>query len=139
MLSEIVQRQKDLCPALKDVQGLAALSQLRGDPPEHLLPAAYVVLLDELAGDSGITGGVQQLVQLRFGIVLIVSGLVDDLGTGAVGALTEVRRQERAALLGWAPEGAQEGLSFDRGELMAVTAGTLRWMDIFQTTTIYRS
>lgn len=139
MLSEIASRLKDQCAGLHEVQGLAALSQLRGDPPAHLIPAAYVVLLDETPEGNSTTGAVLQLVRLRFGVVLFVSGGADDMGGEAVGTLTAVRRQELSALLGWTPAGAEEGMTFGGGELMAVSAGTLRWMDIFETTTVYRS
>lgn len=139
MLSEIASRLRDECAALREVQGLAALSQLRGDPPMHLIPAGYVVPLDEVPDANATTGAVMQQVRLRFGVVLMVSGQADDVSGEAVGTLTAVRRQVLSALLGWPPSGAEEGMTFGGGELMGAAAGTLRWMDIFETTTVYRS
>lgn len=140
MLSEIVTRLRAECPDLRLVEGLAALALLKGNPPDHHLPAGYVVPLDEVAGDNPLTGTVLQLVAMRWGVVLIVPARVVDTGaTQAAGTLTDLRRAVRAALLGWAPAGAESGISFDSGELVAMPAGSIRWMDVFTTTTTYRS
>lgn len=140
MLPEIVARLKDRCPGLMLVEGLAALAMLKGNPPDHLLPAAYVVPLDEVGGDNPVTGAVLQLVAMRWGVVLIVPAQVDDTGaTSAAGTLADLRRQVRTALLGWAAPEAESGFTFDSGELVAMPAGSIRWMDVFSTTTTYRS
>lgn len=140
MLGDIAARLKAMVPALRDVKGIADYAALTGTPPAHLLPAAYVVLLDETAQPSATSPYVMQLVTVRMGIMLVVQGAqADATGGAAAQSLSGLRAAVRQALLGWRPAGAEGGLEYVSGDLMELAGGCLFWADTYQTDVTYRS
>lgn len=145
MLADVEARLWDLLgshvadgePVLKEVSGAAAFTLIDTLPPLHLMPAAYVLPLQEVPVRRE-ADALPQIVEVTIGIVLAVAAEhADPTGAGAVLRIAPVRRAIRQALMGWTPPGAESALAFAGGDLLGVEQGGLWWQDSFTTQVLY--
>lgn len=134
MLSDVIARLRAEAPVLKLVAGAAELSVLEAAPKLHLLPAAWVIPLEERGAAPDLIGSALQSVTAAIGVVLAVAGArADTAGAAQAQALEEVRRAVRPVLLGWVPPGCTDPLRFLSGALLRVMDGCVWWQDTYET------
>jgi hypothetical protein len=134
MLAETIARLKGKASGLRLVEGLMELAALKGPPPRHQQPAAYVIPLAEAAAPNELCGRHRQAVTVEIAVVLVVSADRADASTEErAEALAIVRRQVFAALLGWQPTPDHAPFDFTDGSLLGIGDGAVRWQDGFST------
>lgn len=104
-------------------------------------PSAYVLPLTDAATDMDTTGGTNQRIVERFGVVQVVSNRRDAKGAAALSELKTLRLALRTALVGWVPD-AQTGepVHFRAGRLLRLDGnGRLWWIDEFELITYFWS
>jgi hypothetical protein len=117
--------------AVSGAAGFAAAADPATGKP-RAVPAAYVLLLSESGEPSPTYMRAEQRVGVAIGIVIVARNLQDSKGAEALADLDTLRTAARAALLGWAPPGA-DPLTFDAGSLLAFKDGNLWWQDSYRT------
>ncbi len=82
-------------------------------------PAAYVIPLDDDAGDNDALNGLRQTVTERIGVV-VNWATIDRRGQTPAGDLSPARTQIFAALLNWKPAGANaaRGMAYAGGSML---------------------
>lgn len=128
-LSAIVARLAPPATTLGLVEGAAELRVVRQAPPAHLMPAAWVVPVDDRATAARVVNAPRQSLTTTFGIVLAVTDRSDPRGAAAADALTDVRRMVLGRLLGWTPDGAAGPCEFAGGEVLDLETAALWWID----------
>lgn len=98
-------------------------------------PSAWIIVLAETAGEVRYEFGpfIEQLVTVRFGVVLAVRDLGDRTGAQATADLHEIRKSVHRALSAWKPDDANHACRFARGALVSGVDrnGTMFWQDEF--------
>jgi len=119
-LSLIIDQIKTNAPTFESrVAGAAEYAGLR-EASNLVVPAAYVVPLDDAAELNRSQTGYQQRINDNFGVVCVVSNLVDERGQSATDALDTLRSELWAALLGWEPGVDYDRISYGGGALLAL-------------------
>lgn len=109
------------------------------DIPVHTLPAAYVILGRERAGDNTHTGAIQQIVTAQFVVMYAVRNVRDSGGVESAIELDPFREDVHNLLIGWQPEPKYDPIIFRDGQLLQMdSAGVLWWVDTFETQFIKR-
>ncbi|KGJ23274.1 hypothetical protein [Paracoccus sanguinis] len=100
-----------------------------------LPPSAWVVVLGETAGEVRyeVCELFEQVVTVRFAVVLGVRDIGDRTGSLATSDLLPIRKEVHRALTAWKPQDANHGCRFARGALSGAIGadGTLFWQDEF--------
>lgn len=98
-------------------------------------PTAWVVIMSEAASDVRyeVCDVIEQLVTVRFGVILAVRDIADRTGTAAREDLKQIRIEVLKALGSWMPEGANHNCRFSRGALTSGIGrdGMMFWQDEF--------
>ncbi|MDO5648862.1 hypothetical protein [Paracoccus sp. (in: a-proteobacteria)] len=101
-------------------------------------PMAWVIIMSEAAGDVRyeICDVIEQLISVRFGVVLAVRDIGDRTGTVAREALRPLRERVLGALCTWQPIGSNHACRFSRGALASGIGrdGMMLWQDEFTVT-----
>lgn len=135
MLSQIISRLDTQVAALKQVGGAAELGAVGNGVV--VTPAAFVVLLAERASGNAVENGVEQRIEVRFGVIYAVRNVQDARGAAAQGELQTLREAGFTALLGWQPEAGYDPALCHAGRLLKLENLVLWWQDEF-TTAFYR-
>lgn len=131
-LSPIVERLRAQCASLRHVAGAADFASIADRVTVH--PAAWVVPLGDVAGENRFSAGAtSQAVDASIGVVVCVGDVSDQKGSSAIEALTLVRREVLAALLGWPPDDGALGLNYAGGDALRFSAGLIWWQDTYST------
>lgn len=135
IVREIIARLKDLAsPPFALVAGSADLAAL-GSARPPALPAAYVFVSEEAAGENERVNAVLQRMEIDVSVV-VVAGNVSDVHGGAAAADSEaLKRAVRAALVGWQPASAEDVVTNVGGKLVRAAGGTVWWELTFATAT----
>ena len=121
LVQQIIQRLNDRCDSLKHVKGFAELQALTKMPAGT---TAYVKLSGRTARANSGASYTRQAVQVRIGITIIHVNRSDRRGEAASHDLEAITSDVQAALLGWQPEGADNGMTYGGGELLSFDTGT---------------
>lgn len=101
-------------------------------------PAAYVIPLDEEAGESESEVGLYQRVNERVGVVVALNNTTDRRGQASAVAFHDLRAQVWRALLNWRPSPATQarGFTYGGGQLRDFDRGRLfyQWEFVIETT-----
>ena len=137
-LAPIVARLESQLSGFKKIGGAADLEAIgNGVVPT---PACFVVPMRESADDNATFGQFEQRVTVGFSVVLAASNRRDATGAAALSGLEPLRRQIKAAIVGWAPEAEfGEPVHFSGGSLLSFADGLLWWADEFHVKSYYRS
>ena len=139
-LSPVVARLKAQTGAtFRDIGSAAELQAVlaAGTPS---VPSAYVIPLEESAGDPYLVSATAQRVRQTFGVLLVLRSARDGTrGSGAIDDLGSLRAAIQAALHGWQISSAYEPCTFRRGELSSFEAGAMSWLDTWETATEMRT
>lgn len=130
--SAVIARLQDSCPGFQMIEGAAeyaAITSLAGFRPD----SAFVLLARESSAGDKLRGG-RQAIQVTFGVVIAVSNYRDKLGGEAMGDISPLIGQSRAALMGWIPPvNGGRGCEFIQGDVLDFDNSMLLWSDVYQT------
>lgn len=81
-------------------------------------PAAYVVPLDDDAGEQTSANGYSQIVRDSFAVIVVVSNTADERGQAGYTSVAAIRTALWAALLAWKPDAAHGPIQYEGGTLL---------------------
>lgn len=97
-------------------------------------PAAYAIPLSDSPGPNALdSGGIEQAVKERFGVLLAVSNLRDATGSAAQVELERLRRLVIDELLGFVPGTGYDPVELGPGRLLMMDTSVLWWQIDFTT------
>ena len=131
LLSQIVQVLSGLS-TLKSVGTAAELSLIQEAPPVHQRPAAWIIPLREQAQSRLWTTSIEQIVTMRFGIMLGMDAINRSLAQANLEQLWILRGTIIKAVTAIQGQDNQEIL-YIRGKLQGLQAGIVWWLDEFET------
>lgn len=98
-------------------------------------PSAWVIILAETASEPryAVAELLDQVVTVRFGVVMAVRDIADRTGAAAREALRPIREQVHRAICSWQPVGSNHACRFSRGALTSGIGkdGMMFWQDEF--------
>ncbi len=129
MITQVISQLQKI-KTLRHVAGAAALAAVneKSLPPS---PTAYVVLLNEAAGNNRLTAGIEQVVTEKIGVILVVKNLRDAKGEAAAKEIETLRAAVLDQLIGWLPSGYDDPLTFSGGDLAGMEGGAVWYQLIF--------
>lgn len=131
--AQVANRLRAGVPELVEVGAARDLASARIET--ILPPSAWVVVLSETAGEvrHEVCDLFEQVVTVRFAVVLGVRDIGDRTGAIAATDLLPIRKSVHRCLTAWKPQDANHGCRFSRGALSGAAAadGTLFWQDEF--------
>lgn len=94
------------------------------------LPAAYVVPLEDTAGENILDNGLVQQVNERIAVIVEISNSADRRGQTSSDQINTLKYDIFSALLNWRidPDRAVKGLQYDGGRLLDYDRGRLFWV-----------
>ncbi|XZG71725.1 phage tail terminator protein [Chitinibacteraceae bacterium HSL-7] len=127
MLPDVIQALRERVPILAGRVGGAA--EVDTDAIKLPVPSAWVIPLDEKAGENQNQAGYQQEVEEGFAVLVVLDNTGDEKGLGAVTQLPGIRAALFAALLGWSPPKAgnieYDAIEYSGGQLVDLNRSRL--------------
>jgi hypothetical protein len=123
MLVAIAEAIKLRCLSFGGRVSVSAEFALIEDAAKMTLPAAYVVMLDDNAANNSSENGYQQVIADAFGIVVVLSNAVDELGKTSIAAILPLRSELCKGLLSWMPDAEHGEIEYSGGQLLAIDRG----------------
>lgn len=122
LIDVVPARLKTEIPELKSVGTAADMARLinaKAMPADHMLPAAFVILPSDVAGQNKAPVGrvIQQFVTETVVVVLALYKHNDPTGAAALKDLEPLKPRLADALVGWSPGGSYDVLSHSRRQL----------------------
>ena len=133
IVAEVSERLRAMTPAVfMLVEGVAEIAALKTARPAAL-PAAYVFISQEAAGDNERITGVLQRVEMDLSVVLVTENLSDPREEAASNDVTALKGRVNSALLGWQPPSAEDVVTAVGGRLVRARDGLVWWEMLFGT------
>jgi len=126
-------RLKAQVPTLKLVDGAAAFSALKTNPPKSKQPAAYVLPIADAATPNAVATAVRQTGTERIAVALALGNLKDSRGATASEQMEAIRVSVRGALVGWSPATGFEVYLYAGGRVIDMKGGVV-WHQLEFTT-----
>lgn len=134
--AEIIARLKDRAgTSFGLIEGAAELAALGNGQP-MALPAAYVFIAEEAAGENERTTGVLQRVEIDVSVVLVAGNVSDATGAAAADDVETLKRTVRRALIGWQPASAEDVVTLVGARIVRVREGAV-WCEMTFATAAY--
>jgi len=119
-LEPIIQAVRQRCPSFSSRVAGAIQFQVLPDSVALVLPAAYVLPLDDQPGENLAQNSVRQRLKDSFAVVIALSNAPDEKGQGAAFTVHGIRTELWAALLGWQPDPRYEGIEYEGGAVLKI-------------------
>lgn len=100
-----------------------------------VMPAAYVIPLDDTAEPQGSENGYSQIVRDGFAIVVVVSNAADERGQASYTSVATIRAALWAALLAWKPDAVHGPIEYEGGSLLDMDRARLYYQFEFSAAT----
>lgn len=100
-----------------------------------VMPAAYVIPLDDDAGEQQSENGFSQIVRDGFAVIVVVSNNSDERGQGGIVSVSAIRAVLWAALLAWKPDAAHGPIIYEGGQLLDMDRARLYYQFEFSAPT----
>lgn len=124
---------------LKTIGGAADFAANVESAPKQL-PAAFLVPWAWTPGANQLdTMMAEQQVKESVAVFIAVSNLKDATGRAALDSLEPIRAEVRGLLFGWSPSAGYDPMTMGPGKLFKVLNNVLWWMDVYNTSSIWRS
>lgn len=105
------------------------------DSANLIMPAAYVVPLDDDAGEQTSANGYSQIVRDSFAVIVVVSNTTDERGQAGYASVAAIRAALWAALLAWKPSVAHGPIQYEGGALLDMDRARLYYQFEFSAAT----
>lgn len=124
-LEIIIQALRARCPSFS--QRIAGAAQFNGLETNSALPVpcAFVVPLDDNPKDSKAQNSVRQELTDSFAVIVAISNTADERGQAGAHTVWTLRAELWAALLGWRPEEAYNGITYEGGSMLSIDRARL--------------
>ena len=116
-LTPVVAAVRQRCPSFASRVAGAAEYTAALSATALPVPFAFVIPLDDSAGESQSENTLRQALTDSFAVVVAVSNVSDERGQAGTAAVSTLRRELWAALLGWEPGPAYGALHYQGGSL----------------------
>ena len=134
-LTPIVAAVRQRCPSFADrVAGAAEYTAAQASTA-LALPYAFVIPLDDTAGESMSENTLRQPLTDAFAVVVAVSNVADPRGQAGTAAVEALRRELWSALLGWQPGPEYDAVRYQGGSLQALDRARLWYQFEFEAET----
>lgn len=100
-----------------------------------VMPAAYVVPLDDDAGEMTSENGYSQIVRDSFAVIVAVSNAPDERGQTSAISVAAMRAVLWSALLAWKPDGTHGPIQYEGGQLLDLDRARLYYQYEFSAAT----
>jgi hypothetical protein len=121
MIVEIVEALKLRTTAIFDGRIAAAAEFSRLETDAHMvLPAAYVIPLDDVAEANKSENGYQQVVADSFAVIVVMDNTGETLSKSSVAQVIPIRNALCKALLSWNPDVEHGPIEYAGGSLIDV-------------------
>jgi hypothetical protein len=136
----VIDRLKAACPSLTNrVAGTAEFEE-QVERTDLAVPCAFVMPLSDEVSENATAGSiVTQVVEERFGIIVIVANTTDPRGQAGGESLDDLRAELWDALLGWEPDGSHTPLEYRGGRHLAMNRARLIHQFDFATNFVLQS
>jgi len=137
-IDPIIAAIKARCPSFAGrVAGSAEYAALP-EAAKMAMPAAYVIPMDDEAGEQESANGYKQAVREVFAVIAVLSNTTDERGKAAISTIHSLRTELFSALLAWAPDEEHDIIEYERGQLLHVDRARLYYQFEFRTETELR-
>lgn len=134
-INTIVSALRTRCPSFATrVAGAAEFKALPANA-NLVMPAAYVIPLDDDAGAQDSQNGYSQIIRDSFAVVVVVNNAPDERGQGAVTNVEPLRSELWAAVLGWKPSASYGPIQYEGGQLLSMDRARLYYQFEFSAAT----
>lgn len=116
------------------VAGAAEYKRL-SDVANLVMPAAYVIPLDDNAGAKDSQNGYSQTITDSFAVIVVLSNTPDERGQGSITAIEPLRAVLWGALLGWRPDTFYGPITYEGGQLLDLDRARLYYQFEFSAQT----
>lgn len=124
-MSVVIERLRAGCPSFKGrVAGASEFKPLP-ETAKMAVPSAYVMPLDDDAGEQRSQTDYYQLVTDGFAVVVVIANTADERGQHAVDHVHDLRREIWRALLGWQPTPDYNPVTYEGGALVEMDRARL--------------
>lgn len=130
--AEIIARLRTVPDTFAIVEGAGEFAAIDGVPTA--MPAAYVIVEDEIAGDNErMTGPVLQRCEADIAVVIITDNVSDAVGGAATSDIEGLKQKVRKALLGFVPPSSSSGdpVIYVEGKALKLRGGTAWYRELF--------
>ncbi|MCC7005071.1 MAG: hypothetical protein IT497_00325 [Ottowia sp.] len=134
-LNIIIAELRKRCPLFEQRVGGAAEFSPLPEGANLVVPAAYVIPLDDEVGPPSSGQGYRQTLTEGFTVVVALSNKADERGQSARTMLDQVRAALWRVLLGWSPAPEYSELVYEGGNLMLMDRARLYFGFEFSTQT----
>lgn len=100
-----------------------------------IMPAAYVIPMDEDAGEQISMNGYRQEVRDTFAVVVVLSNTPDERGQTSITSVGSIRSELWASLLAWKPDSSHGPLIYEGGQLLDLDRARLYYQFEFSAVT----
>ena len=107
------------------VGGTAAFEAAASSNEDIAVPAAFVVPLGEEVSDSVSAPGVVQIIDDRFGVIVVVSNTADEGGADGAEQVDDLRASLLTALTAYRPSVAHHPIRYMGGQHLAIDRARL--------------
>ena len=124
-LTTIIDEIKALCPTFENrVAGAAEYQDLR-NVSNMMVPAAYVIPLDDNAQAVTIKNTYRQDLIEGFAVIVVVNNTADERGQAARNAVHDLKLELWKCLLGWDFDNDYEPIEYSGGQLIGMDRARL--------------
>lgn len=102
------------------------------------VPAAYVIPMDDDAGEQSSQNGYRQTVTDTFAVVVVLSNTPDERGQTAITGKDAIRAELWTALLAWQPDAEHGPIEYAGGQLLDLDRARLYYQFEFSAETEIR-
>lgn len=99
------------------VSGAAEYKRL-SDTANLDMPAAYVIPLDDVAGEQRSENAYRQQIKDAIAVVVVLSNTVDERGQTPLATVRTMRKELWKGLLTWKPDDEHGPISYEGGQLL---------------------
>jgi hypothetical protein len=127
LIAPVITRLRDLAPGFANrVAGAADLAPAL-EQESLAVPCAFVVPLEDDAGENTTTDGTTQEVDETIAVIVCVSNVADERGQAALDALEAAKVEILAALLNWPPAEGHGGFEYRGGFIIDMNRARTWW------------
>lgn len=124
-LLPVVEAIRLRCPSFANRVAGAADFKALPEKANLVVPAAYVIPLDDVPEPQRSQNGYRQTLRDAFAVVVAISNVADERGQAAINAVHDLRAELWKALLGWQIDEAYGPIEYDGGQLLQMDRARL--------------
>lgn len=134
-ISLVIAALKERCTSFGGRVAGAAEYKRIAESAQLTVPAAYVIPMDDEAGENQTLNGYRQDITDVIAVIVVLSNTVDELGNVSINTVRLMRAELCRALAGWPPDAEHERLIYEGGHLLELNRVLLSYQFEFSAIT----